>query len=219
MTYHAQDGFLDVIFGPIGGAITGAVGSKITGPEFYVGKTIELEVMVGQIKQFWPTSKVDYPVDGAIEITRSVTDALSDLNKQISKLVGRDLSLAGMHGLATHEASAYRAAVGQCISSAKSAGSPIARCPNLRSATITALSNIVGHYETLAKKEHELDSSILARTQENLQHIRQVMEAIWNNLPVPRSPFAGLGELVKWLTLAGVGGALVYFIWQQEKRR
>lgn len=213
--YQAQAGWTDVIFGGAAGLFGGG-----GGPSHFVGRTIQLEVMRNQISQAWPTARTEYTVEQAVSVTRAVSDALSELSRQISKLVGRDLSLAGMHGLATHEMQSYAQTVGPCISNAKKAGSKIAHCPTLRAATIKALSNIVSHYETLAKKEHELDTSILQRVEEAFAFVGEWIVAIANNLPVPKMPdFGGIADLVKWLTLAGVGGGLIYFIWQQEKKR
>jgi hypothetical protein len=90
----------------------------------------------------------------------------------------------------------------------------------LRAATLKALSDIVSHYETLATKEHDLDTSILQRIEDAFAFVGKWIVAIAQNLPVPKLPdFGGIADLVKWLTLAGVGGGLIYFIWQQEKRR
>ena len=204
MSYYPtpQSGLTELVFGK-------------PGPDFYIGKTIELKVEAGQIAAEWPAATVAYPVDAAIQITRTVSDALSQMNGQIGKLTERDPAMTVLYTLSQIEMQSYSKKLGSCISDAKNAGAAVAVCPNLRSATITALNNIVGHYETIAKKAFELDSDIILNIKESFTSVKEIMRAIGKGVTqgfdkfVTR-PIGLLADLVKW---GSIGGGLFLLYW------
>jgi hypothetical protein len=205
MTYLAQDGLLDFLTaGP--------------GPEFFIGKTIELKVEAERIAATWPQGQVDYPIDAAIAIVRTVSDALSTLNSQIRKLVERDVGLITLYTMSQIEIQGYSQKIGSCISDAKRSGAQVARCPNLRSATITALNNIVKHYETISQAEYGLNSNAVLNIKESFEAIREIMYEVGKGVVEGfekitdkiTKPIGALADLIKW---GSIGGGLFILYW------
>lgn len=189
-------------------------GSLLGNSSFFVGKVIKLSVLRNNLAAQWPKSKTAYPLEAAIKITRSVNDALSEFNRQVGVLFARNpFAIGNLFNLAPAEMRQYSAKLGTCISSAKRAGSPVAVCPNLRAATLTAFTNIIAHYDTLGTAAHELDTDIMLRIEEMFAFVGELVvmvgRGIKDNFPdVPG--LGGLAELVKW---GSIGGGLFILYW------
>ena len=191
-----------------------SVASKLLGNDsFFVGKVIQLSVLRNNLSAQWPASKTQYPVEAAVKITRSVSDALSGLNGQIHKLTERDPRLIVLYNLTRIEMQQYAQKVGSCISDAKRSGSSTAVCPGLRSATLTAFGNIIKHYDTIGTAANELDTDLMFRLEESFVYVgkmvKMVIDGVKDNFPDVPS-LGSLAELVKW---GSIGGGLFILYW------
>ena len=217
MTYMAPGAWWDLFEATPAGVVSKpqrAIAKKLLGNDsFFVGKVIQLSVLRNNLAAQWPRSRVDYPTEAAIKITRTVSDALSGLNGQIRRLTERDPRLVVLYNLTNIEMQQYAQALGSCISDANRAGAPTARCPNLRSATLTAFDNIIKHYDTIGTAANELDTDLMLRMEEAFAYVGQVITMVGQGIKdnFPKVPdFGSLAEIIKW---GSIGGALIILYW------